>query len=138
MKFSECRPLDEIFSHDPGDEPVRHFNATRMAEAAPGLIVVEKVVVGIDQKHADFIRENRGIERWKLDRLKEPYLSRPLVLVKEADGTHTTVDGNHRFVKLVELGKDRTAAYIFPFGTWEQFLIEDMPDAVKLIALGND
>lgn len=127
MKFKDCNALDEIFSHDPGEgKPIRHFNATKMfiwAHAIPG---VEHCTINLDKSHAAFIHRMRGIEQWKLDRLKEPYLSLPLIIIED-EGGHVTVDGNHRYVKLVEMGREATTAFIFPKGTWENFLIEDFP-----------
>ena len=129
MKLVECSERDEIFTHqDPETGEIRRFNSTKMYHyAAARAGVVECLELLLDAKYAEFIRRNRGIESWKLARLKEPYLSRPIIMVELPNGHQLTVDGHHRWVRKHDLGHKVIRTYWFHAGQWEQFLIEDFP-----------
>lgn len=133
MKIDDCGDHDEIFTHeDPDAGLIRHFNATRLADYAFTHKEIERVVIEIEPSHADFIRTNRGIEQWKLDRLKEPWLSKPAIFVDIGDGFTLTVDGHHRYVRRHELGLKEITGYRFKLGQWEQFLVDDVPQYLNL------
>ena len=127
MKFEECGLLDEVFSHEDEDGTLRHINATQLYAHAlkAGM---EKVWVTLDPAHTQFILENRGIERPRVDRLVEPYLSMPILVVKMADGSHLTVDGHHRWVKCAELGRKEILCLMVPVGEWEKFCVDGISE----------
>jgi hypothetical protein len=128
MKIEDCGDYDEIFTHEDDDGSIRHFNATAMQqfarhEADKGTVKRHRIQLLEDQ--VEFIKANRGIERPKVDRLIEPYLSAPIIFVEFQPGIHLTVDGHHRIVRLWEDGRREAFGYEFPLGTWEQFLVEE-------------
>ena len=126
MKMSDCHDLDEVFTHeDPDTGVVRRFNATHMVRYAISHRF-DPALVAVDENTVQFMRISRGIEAWKVKRLKEPYLSRPVLLVEYGDGTHLCVDGHHRIVRRWDDGLREVMAWIFPKGEWDQFVIEDM------------
>jgi hypothetical protein len=127
MKLADCGPFDEVFTHeDPDTKVIRHFNATHMALYA-FMHKFEVIVMGLEARTVEFVRENRGIEPWKVQRLREPFLSRPIILIEYDDTTHLCVDGHHRIVRLWNGGRREVRAWVFPRGQWERFLIEDLP-----------
>lgn len=135
MKFENCQPLDEIFTHVGDDGKVMHINVTEMqryinraVDRPAGVIAV---LVEVELGFAQFIRRRRGVEQWKLDRLHGMWLERPLIGVGLPDGTTLTVDGHHRYVRLAEMGRTELKYFLFALGSWERFLVEDMPDIVN-------
>jgi hypothetical protein len=129
MKIEDCGDHDEIFTHEDEDEArtVRHFNATAMAKFArkeAGKTIIRHRIQLVEDQ-VEFIKNNRGIERPKVDRLIEPYLSAPIIFIEFEKGIHLTVDGHHRIVRLWEEGRREAFGYEFPLGTWEPFLVED-------------
>lgn len=126
MKFAHCGDRDEIFTHEDDDGTVRHFNATRMLQFARSKSVVERCNIELVEAQVEFIKRSRGIERPKVDRLIEPYLSQPILFIEFEPGIHLTVDGHHRIVRNWEDGKRVIHAYRFPFGVWQPFLVEDL------------
>ena len=134
IPLSSCGPKDEIFSflnEDTGEQ--LHFNATVMyawcvvedSKLGPkeGHPCFEKLVAPIDPGHIEHILLKKNIEQHRLDRLCEPYLSRPALSVLFHDGTTTMIDGHHRLVVKARLGDESFVMYrVFP-GTWEMFLV---------------
>jgi hypothetical protein len=128
MKRSECGPLDEIFAHeDAHTGEVRIFNATALNQHIDRFPSAARLMtLDLEPWFTGFIRAERGIEGWRIDRLCEPHLSRPILLVEMPNGSHLTVDGHHRWIKKVELGHATIEAYAFPLGEWERFLVTDL------------
>lgn len=132
MKMEECGPFDEIFTHIPDDgSPAIHVNASAMFRAAPQALkdgVAEHISTFIEPEFVNFIVEKRGVEKWKLDRLIEPFLSLPLIGVWTPDGSCLTVDGHHRIVRLAAEGRLIYHIIIFQNSELAQYCIEDFPD----------
>lgn len=131
MKLADCNPFDEVFSwEDPDTKVLKHFNATMM-----GRYAVEHrfpvVEFEMTQEVVNFIKKFRGTEQWKLDRLKEPYLSLPVIMLDCDDGTQLCVDGHHRILRRWAAGVKLVDAYVFPNGEWSQFVIEDLPTCLR-------
>lgn len=124
MQLEECLLTDEVFTHIADNEIVRNFNASAMFRAWENVPRVRLIECVMDHDFVAFIKERRGVEQAKIDRLKEPYLSIPVIGVEFPDGSTLTVDGHHRLVRLAERG-DKTYRMIhFPLGTWGNFIVE--------------
>lgn len=88
----------------------------------------------LDKFNEDYLRTNAGIEQDRIDRLCDPYLSRPIIAAG-FDYPHVViVDGNHRIMKFKELKRKAISLYIFLPQLWTQFLL-DLPEERKLAAL---
>lgn len=130
MNFCDCLPMDEVFTHISDDGTVRHFNPSAMYRAVPKLLIegrVQRIRAEMDLGFVDFILRRRGVESPKLSRMKEPYLSIPIIGAEMADGTVLTVDGHHRLVVLARKDVKTYEMFLFPQKEWEAFLV-DMPE----------
>jgi hypothetical protein len=114
----------EIFTHhDPRTGRSRSWNATAMYNYA--VRVQNKIALAmldIEPHIVEMCRTQRGVEQWKLDRLREPFLSLPIVMAELEDRTWLMVDGNHRYVRRSEVGFTSIQAYLFAFDQWKPFL----------------
>lgn len=135
MLMKDCAALDEVYTHiDPDTGEVRHFNATKMSTAAEYLNRmghVELLTAAMDPEFIDLVKRCRGTEAWKIARLVEPYLSRPIIGVRMHDDTVLTVDGHHRLVVLHSQGAETYRIFVFPMNIWEGFLITDIPASLE-------
>lgn len=79
----------------------------------------------MDPQHISNTRKNKGIEQDRLDRLCEPYISKPLIgcLWTKLGGINI-VDGHHRLVKRWDMGLRTFDIYVFHKKMWEQFLLD--------------
>lgn len=83
----------------------------------------------IDPYHVENTRRNKGIEQDRLDRLVEPYLSKPCIAALwTPQGGINIVDGHHRIIKRHDMGLKTFDVWIFHPKMWRQFLL-DIPDA---------
>lgn len=150
MKTAECQPTDEIFTHiEEETGVVRHINASALGRDRLRWIKegkAEALVVAIEPGWPEYIRERRGVEQWKIDRLCEPYLSAPCLGFWMPDGSCLTVDGHHRVVKLYEAGETTYRLIIFDHDLLHLYCIDDMPveldtiivqDTISQIPLGD-
>lgn len=135
MLMSQCIPTDEIFTHIEevnGLEVVRLINASAMFREAGSAIssgVASVVETFFEEEFVSFIREKRGVEQHKIDRLCEPYLSMPCLGFWMPDGSCLTVDGHHRIVKNFENGEKTYKIVVFDYEFLPYFCVEDMPSA---------
>lgn len=90
------------------------------------------VLVDVDPDFAAWMRENRGIEAHRLDRLSQAVIDAadPLVLVQLPDGQVLLVDGTHRFVWLAEHGQREAVAWIVPETIWRAFVVGETLDGL--------
>jgi hypothetical protein len=125
MKPSQRRFRDEAFVHrDPQTGEIRLFNVAAMIDYVTQFPdAIRLVTADLDAENTAIFKADREVLRWKIDRLQEPFASRPILLVTLANGSHLTVDGVHRWFKRLELGHTTIKAYVFELGQWEQFLI---------------
>lgn len=139
MKHSECGLLDEIFTRiDDRTGEVLHFNATALFNWA--LEHSDQVMLATVPLTHDLMTEmfnDRHIEQWKIDRLKEPYSSIPALGVEDTDHKHILIDGNHRVYNAWKKGKSEFPAIVVPFGKWEPFLVTDFPKWLTDIAVDD-
>lgn len=133
MKMAQCFPTDEIFTHieetEGGLEVVRHINASAMFREAESAIqrgIAEVIEAFYEAEFIEFIKERRGVEQHKIDRLCEPYLSMPCLGFWMPDGSLLTVDGHHRMVKNFESGEKTYKVVAFDYEFLEYFCVEDM------------
>lgn len=83
----------------------------------------------IEPPHVENTRRNKGIEQDRLDRLVEPYLSKPCIgALWTPEGGINIVDGHHRIIKRHDMGLKTFDVWIFHPLIWRQFLL-DMPGA---------
>lgn len=117
----------EVFTHKL-DGVFRHFPIGTMRDIAETYANMCDEIIActspIASYAAEHIRKNMGIEQVRLDRLKEPYLSQPIIAIQwEDDKKVTIIDGNHRYLKLHDAGKKTIRCYVFKQAAWEQLLI---------------
>jgi len=128
----------EIFTHKEfATGKVRVFDISSMREfarlnAASGDFsdILLNARIPLEKSEAEFIRENHGIEQKRLERLKNPWLSEPLIAISweqtsEGQDVITVIDGNHRFVRKHDDGEKEILCYIFRRELWENFVLPD-------------
>jgi hypothetical protein len=101
------------------------FAIGRMAEAIK-LLKPDHTYVALDEDHYKFVRDNRGIEEHRLDRLRniDPYFLDPIIMAYwPHDKSWLTLDGNHRTVALYESGFRHVKAVMCQPEFWKQFLV---------------
>lgn len=142
MLTRECEPMDQIFTHvDPGTGEVRHFNASAMERSLPLYLLTgkaENIEVAMDGRFVQYIKEYRGIEPQRLATLTPQEAVKPVTGVRMPDDSVLLVDGHHRMVYLHE--KLTAATYfmnLFALGSWDTFLVEDMPEELSAYAVGT-
>lgn len=122
----------EVFTHRHEDGTMRTFAVCMMQDFADlhawHCKQIKCVRLPIDAGHVDHVKLNMGIEPARLDRLIEPYLSNPIIAIvwpEKEDGKDviTVIDGNHRLVKCLELGRQSINALLFHHELWGQFVI---------------
>lgn len=124
----ELNDKEEIFTHKDDNGVLRHFPVRIMFEAAEKYMGRCKDIIHaflpLDPNTAVFIRKQMGIEQERLDRFTAEYLFRPMVgILWEDNRTMTVVDGNHRYIKLLESGVEKGKFHVFKFGFWQQFCL---------------
>lgn len=121
-------PNQQIFTHIEDNGKSRSFLVETMAQFAneyPKAMQLKFILASVDASHVEYLRINGGIEQHRLDRLKEPYSSIPLIGIEWEDKTIMIVDGNHRMIKAYEEGRKDLKMVIFKFPFWENFLLPE-------------
>lgn len=121
---------EEVFTHKDDDGEIRHFPVRQMFKLAiemigktPEIIAANFPLMPDVGKH---IKKNMGIEKDRVRRLKEPYLSKPMIGVLWGDNPTdpvTIIDGNHRYIRLLKEGRVSADIFIFKKSLWQQMLI---------------
>ena len=135
----------EVFTHKDDDGTIRVFAVCLMREFAKNHIqecnLVKKVSIPVTIDNVNHARNKMGVEQDRLDRLCDPYLHEPIISIVWPDNRAgnetvavTIIDGQHRLVKLWELGERTAENYVFHHLIWEQFLL-DVPDAEKRLVM---
>jgi hypothetical protein len=131
MKGSEVHPFDEIFTHvADGTGEQTSYNVTALYKhVIANLKDVQKVTVPVDEEHARYCMERRGVEADRLNVLvaNPEYCKKPVLFVALADGSHLLVDGTHRYVVFFAAKMEVIPAYIVPAVVAAPFVVEDMP-----------
>lgn len=117
----------ECFTHKDDNGTVRTFPIQTMREFVndyPSCADLIHTRIPIDPKTVQFIKEKMGIEQDRLDRLVDPYLHQPAIgILWECGRITTIIDGNHRMVKLHELGETKIRIHLFQRPLWEHFIL---------------
>jgi hypothetical protein len=114
-------PFEVFTFHNPETGQKRSWNVTAMFEYARRFpMQIQRVTLDIEPRIVEVCRTKRGVEQWKLHRLRDPYLSFPIVMAELESRTHLMVDG---YVRRSEIGYTSIQAYLFSLGQWEPFLI---------------
>lgn len=131
MRLLETNLGDEIFEFEDQAKITRFFNVTALWPYAVkhGEPISTDITPGLLAQ----IANNHGIEEDKIARLREPYLSRPLLGVLWPDGSTVMIDGNHRLVRLARDGKKIVNLYRVTLAECEPYLITDVPEGIGII-----
>jgi hypothetical protein len=130
LKMADIPLFDETFTHEADDGTQTTYAAAalfRFCEANPDK--VEKLLVPVDQEHADFMYSNRGVEEDRLRALveKPEALKKPILFIQMPDLSVLLVDGTHRYVLYYHVGCPSIPAYMVPWEIGKNFIIEDIP-----------
>lgn len=130
MKGSDVGLFDECFTHIAEDGTQTTWASKALyafCEANPDKC--EKVLAPVDEDHAKFCVEQRGVEQDRLQALAEniEYLKKPILFVKMPTEDMLLVDGTHRYVCYYAAGVPSIPAYVVPFEHAKAFIIEDAP-----------
>lgn len=123
----------EIFEHVDMNGVHRFFNITELYPYAVehGEPIISAVAPAV--RYA----EKCGVEEWKIERLCEPYLSRPVLGVLFPDGTTHLVDGSHRIMRLWRDGvRDFKMYRVKSLAECDPFMIKNI-DAWAVIGNGH-
>lgn len=128
----EVFPGDQIFTHTDDDGVKRTFFTSAMQRVAAKYGGrCEQIIAGImpmNDETVHRIKTQIGVEQARVDRLVEPYLSMPVIGIQwpgklvGGKSVVTIVDGNHRIVKLAQLGRPHYNCFVFTHPFWEEFL----------------
>jgi len=140
MKLDDMHLLDECFTHIPDDGgPHVTYNVTKLVTHIEAhRDQVQLVSVPVDEEHARYCLENRGIEQ---DRIRillahPDYLKQPVVFLHKAEeDSHLLVDGSHRYVIYWHLKMSIIPAYIVPWEMAQPFIIEDAPQTDEKVIM---
>ena len=141
MKVTDCLPMDEIFIHtNPDDGKVMSINASAMFRDAKRHLEegnAEIIEADTDLTFVEFIKTDRGVEQWKLDRLEEPYLSIPAIGIwmDKAEGSLLTVDGHHRMVRWAERGDPTYKVLAFTMEAAQEYILDPKEYSVEYVAV---
>jgi hypothetical protein len=133
MTSSDCKPTDEVFTHiDELTGVQATYNATQL-RAFLEQSNHEIVLVPVDEAHATYCMENRGIEPARLLSLMQSKdaFTKPLILASMPDGSSLLVDGTHRFVLAHTVGLEWMRAYLVANDVAAPFLITDAPEMTE-------
>jgi hypothetical protein len=114
----------EIFEHVDELGVHRFFDVTELRPYA--VEYAERLCCPIEVI-ARHVEQRGGIEEWKVLRLREPYLSVPVLSLLWHDGSTLILDGNHRLVRLWRDGVKEFNTYrVKSLAECEPFLIKSI------------
>lgn len=128
LKLAEMPAGAVIFTHiDDKTGVVTTYSITHLWQAVQHAVKegLKPSRVHIDRKFAKFVREERGIERYRLNRIKKKHLNEPVLFATQFDGSNLLIDGSHRYVKAANLMQRTIPAFILPPEVWYPFTMED-------------
>jgi len=92
---------------------------------------LEFVMIPITRQDAKMILQHRGIEDYRLDRLRKSQQWQPLLFAHMPDGTDLLIDGSHTYVARALCGHKWALGYIVPQEIWSYFTIEGFPQTTE-------
>ena len=123
------------FTHVSDKGVVRVWHIERMIEMARSKEVWDTPV---DAEFAQIVRDRRGVEAHRLARISPADLTFPVIYVEmEAEFdhdppiSHLLVDGNHRYVKAAEWGRETIPGVIFSKAEADRCLIVGIPSVTE-------
>lgn len=129
IDVSELRSDEEVFTWlDPDTGKTVHFAVSRLRHMVDKFDLYHEV--GILPNYAQWLVECRGVDVAHAMALTEKELEEPSILLK-MEGHHLLVDGTHRVYRLAVEGHLTSNAYILDRATWEDFVIEGLPDTMS-------
>jgi hypothetical protein len=132
MKMIDVDPFDELFTHAEDATGLQTtYNVTRLYAAIAG--VLEEFKIPVEEEHASYCVEKRGVEQDRIQVLYEhpEYLKKPIVFINLPDGTHLLVDGTHRYVVFHMAKAQWIPAYIVPWTVAAPFVVEDVAQTTE-------
>ena len=134
----------ETFTHSDDEGKLRTFligNMQRFVREHSNCVDLVAKRMKIEKSVVRHIRKNMGIEKDRLKRLKNPYLSIPGIGIlwpnpQGKDHEMTVVDGNHRIIRRDRLGLRYINMFVFKHPFWENFILPD--DVQKKVMEGKD
>lgn len=129
MRWAELSDADVLFTHfDEDKDKQTTYVVSRMFDwcLRTG---ARLYLVPITQEDAAHIREKRGLEEHRLERLRTipPGRWEAVLLCHHTDDSYLLVDGSHRYVISAELGRLQIKAYLLEPHEWQPFVVEDAP-----------
>lgn len=136
MKLHEMGLLDEVFTHIGEDAAGTQtsYNVTALYRHIQAhLDEVQLVSVPVDEEHAKYCLEKRGVEQDRVKVLVEhpEYLKKPILFIHFEDDSHLLVDGTHRYVVYWWAKAKNIPAYIVPWAVAAPFVIENAPQTTE-------
>lgn len=132
MFLRDCRPTDELFSHQDLEGVSRHFNTTAMTCAVMARkIQPSLIMLPLERWLVDHILQNNGVEPQHIEAAKAR-AEVPILVVVFPDDTTLIVDGNHRIVARYAMGLPTVEALQFFPGQWDEFLVTDIDVPLSL------
>jgi hypothetical protein len=129
IDISDLTDLSTLTGHeliycweDPHSKFIFDFAIARLVEAVKRL-KLPVMLAELDKAHVDFVRANRGIEEPRLARLRKLKVHDPILMARWPDGTHLTLDGNHRTVIAGERRQTTITFQVAEPELWRQFII---------------
>jgi hypothetical protein len=134
-RINMCQPdyKEQYFTHHDLDDQFRHFHIAKlvkMIERNPNAFDIG--VFPIDPQLVEFVRNNQGTDEGYLTRMSSQFIDVPGIICLFADGSQLIVDGNHRFVKRYELGRDNMQFHLIPESAWRKSLLR-VPESFNKI-----
>lgn len=138
----EYLDTDQVFSYWMDGTDLIHINASlleRVRKVAPSMF--RKFTIPLSQEIYDLCMNHRGIEEWKVERLKGKHLREPghIILwsgdrMDQGIPDYTFVDGHHRIVRRWRGGVRTIEAWACLPQLWTQCLMPYTPELHAMIA----
>jgi hypothetical protein len=130
IPLAEISPTEELFTHlDDEDGVQRSYAVTRLrAHLAAHPEVGRREPIVVDEAHTTFCITHRGIETYRLLRLRAEDMAQPMLFVGSPDaGKVLLLDGTHRYVRAYLIGIKVLPAIFIPAELANEFLVVDVP-----------
>jgi len=88
---------------------------------------VDVIGINIDPDQAEIFARENSVEPHRLARIGWRELNEPILLIEMGDGTHTLVDGSHRYVVAGRLGLKALPGRLIARPFWQAFRVSGMP-----------
>jgi hypothetical protein len=117
--------LGNVFTFIRGDGRQFTIAVDMLATAAYG--VVPPIPVNISREQGEVFAVENAVEPHRLARIGLRELAEPIMLLDMEDGTHTLVDGSHRYVVAARMGLKVLPGWIIAKQDWMPYRVSGMP-----------